>query len=169
MKTVLDKPSLVDTARSKATGSKVGFAIFCLIFGLFIVVMALVSWIWAIPFAAFVVLIGYCLFLSCKEKSNLAKQLKKGNFRILVEPIVKKSQENINKTRCYYFYLDEKRRVHVDLDVYQKSLEGNLLYTVYVAEATTPLFIYPENTHSIGRSLRGYLVQQEETEETTEE
>ena len=58
MKTVLDKSTLVETARSKATASKVGFVIFCLIFGLFIVVMALVSWFWAIPFAAFVVLIG---------------------------------------------------------------------------------------------------------------
>lgn len=169
MKTVLDKSTLVETARSKATASKVGFVIFCLIFGLFIVVMALVSWFWAIPFAAFVVLIGYCLFVSCKEKVNLAKQLKQGNFRILREPIVKKAQENINKTRCYYFYLDEKRRIHVDLDVYQNALEGNLLYTVYVAEATIPLFVYPENSHSIGRGLKSYLVQPEEPAETTEE
>ena len=169
MKTTLDKAFLVDTARSKATASKVGFVIFCVVFLLFIVMMAMVSWLWAIPFTAFVVLLGYCLFVSCKEKVALAGNIKNGNFRILLEPIVKKDQEKINKTRCYYFYLDEKRRVHVDLDVYQNALEGNLLYTVYVAEAKLPLFVYLESTHNISRNLRAYLVQPEESAETTEE
>ena len=169
MKTTLDKTFLVDTARSKATAGKVGFVIFCLVFLLFIVMMAMVSWFWAIPFTAFVVLLGYCLFISCREKVALANHIKSGNFRILMEPIFKKDQEKINKTRCYYFYLDEKRRVHVDLEVYQNALEGNMLYTLYVADATLPLYVYPESSHILGRNLRAYLIQPEEPEETTEE
>lgn len=159
MKTLLDKATLVQTAASKARGSKMGLVFFCVAYLLFSVVMVMFSWILGLCFAAFMALMGYFLYLSVKEKHALAKDIKAGNFKILREPIFKKEQELLGKIRCYYFYLDEKRRVNVDADVFLDELAGHDLYTVYVADAKMPAFVYTEKDHTLGKSLRGYLVQ----------
>ena len=165
MKTLLDKTTLVSTAASKATTSKVGVVIYCVVYLLFTVVMFMASWILALCFAAVMSVIGYFLYLSSKEKSALAKQLQAGNFKILAEPILKKEQEVLGKVRSYYFYLDERRRVNVDAEVFQEALAGHMLYCVYVGDATVPMAVYTERDYTLGKSLRSHL-EQEEAEES---
>lgn len=158
MKHVLEKNELVETARSKAKGSKVGLGFFAFFYALFTCAFITFSWIFALLFAAFMAVMFYFLWLSTKEKAHAYKMIRTGNFRILQETIVKREQEKSGGMQTHYFYLDEKRRIHVDQEMYAQALEGHTLYTFYLPEAKMPLYVYPEKEYTIGRTLSTRLV-----------
>lgn len=158
MKHVLEKNELVEIARSKAKGSKVGLGFFAFFYTLFTCAFLTFSWIFALLFAAFMALMFYYLWLSAKEKAHAYKMVRTGNFRIVQETIVKREQEKSGSMRSHFFYLDEKRRVHVDPEMYATAMEGHKLYAFYLPEAKMPLYIYLEKEYSIGRTLSTRLV-----------